>query len=251
MIENQEYSYYEYFRKREFHMTKESIDYPLHFHSNIELCVVLSGYRDLTVGKRKIRAVAPSVTVIDSFSVHSYGMGEGEHCTMIFPCEMVAEFNKMRNGKSFSDVYVENEALANHVMYIVDNFLEGEYRFYQRSCAANMIMSLIIKYLPLVEGVITSDRDLINRILAYTQENYKENISLESAAATLGYAREHLSRVFHKYVNENYPSYVNRLRYEHVCNHEGNGENLMKLIFDAGFQSVQTYYRAKRQFSRK
>ena len=74
-------------------MTKESIDYPLHFHSNIELCVVLSGYRDLTVGKRKIRAVAPSVTVIDSFSVHSYGMGEGEHCTMIFPCEMVAEFN--------------------------------------------------------------------------------------------------------------------------------------------------------------
>ena len=239
--------YYEYYRsgKGGYQTRRGSLDFPPHFHQNIELCVLLSGEQELCVGGRQIHATSMSVTVVDNFVVHSFGKGEGERYSLIIPHDMLTEFNRLRKNKSFGQIYVQDATLAKGVADIINNCLQNDSDYYMMYSAFNMIMSLLLPHLSLTDSENKGEGELINRILTYAQDNYKENITLESAARALGYAEGHLSRVFHKYVSESFPRYVNRLRYEYVQNKLYTDENITKLIFDAGFRSIQTYYRTK------
>ncbi len=243
--------YYEYYRsgKEGFDLTSGDIEYRAHFHQNIEICVLISGERHISIGERQILAKAPSVIFVDSFVVHSYGKGEGNHYAFVIPNEMLAEFNQMRRARIFAEEYIQSEELVQDFVKIQNDYLQnkaydGDYHLF---VAANLILLHILKYVPLVESREENDSDLINRILTYIQHSYRENITLKSVARELGYAEGHLSRVFHQYVNESFPSYVNRLRLEYVKNRLDSGENITNLIFDAGFRNAQTYYRAKKQ----
>ena len=239
--------YYEYYRsgKKGYDATSGDIEYPAHFHHNLEVCVMRSGERDMCIGGKQIHAKAPCVAVVDSFVVHSYGKGDGEHCVIVIPYDMLYEFNQIRRGKNFAEDYIQSKELAEAIMKIYYEHLNCNQNYYRKYSAVNLIMSLLLENIPLVDSHGESENDLINRILAYVQQSYRENITLESIAHELGYARGHLSRVFHKYVNEGFPTYVNRLRMEEVEKRLDSGENITNLIYEAGFQSPQTYYRTK------
>lgn len=244
--------YYEHYRsgKEGFMIRHGDLEYPPHFHQNIELCILLTGEQEISIGGEVVHAVAPCVVVIDNFTVHSYGSGEGKRCVIIIPHEMVTEFNRLRHGKILIDACIYNAVLAENIMYIINNYLQNASEYYQISSALNMIMSLIESVIALTEADNNREDDLINRILTYIHNNFNESISLKSAARSLGYAEGHLSRVFHKYIKESFPCYVNRLRFEYVQNHNESKENITQLIFDAGFRSIQTYYRTKKQLTK-
>ena len=239
--------YFEYYRsgKEGFMAIRTKQNYPPHFHQNIELCILLSGEQHLCVGEREIHATAPSITVIDSYTVHSYDKGDGDYLALIIPYDMLTEFNLLRKGKAFEKIYIQDAELVNDIADIVNKYLQGSGDAYLLSSGANLVMSIILGHCKLVDAENKGEGELINRILTYAQQSYRENITLKSVSHALGYAEGHLSRVFHKYVNESFPSYVNRLRLEYVQNHLDEGENVTKLIFDAGFRSIQTYYRTK------
>ena len=239
--------YFEYYRsgKEGFMALRTKQNYPPHFHQNIELCILLSGEQHLRVGGKEIHAHAPSITVIDSYTVHSYDKGEGDYIALIIPYDMLSEFNLLRKGKALGKIYIQDAELVNDVASIVNKYLQTSSDYYRLSSGANLVMSIILGHCGLVDAEIKGEGELINRILTYAQQSYRENITLKSASLALGYAEEHLSRVFHKYVNDSFPCYVNRLRLEYVQNNIDKGENVTKLIFDAGFRSIQTYYRTK------
>ncbi|MBQ9756325.1 MAG: helix-turn-helix domain-containing protein, partial [Clostridia bacterium] len=78
-------------------------------------------------------------------------------------------------------------------------------------------------------------------------DNFRSEITLSGLAKEFGYSVEHVSRVFHKYLKTGIPEYVNGLRLNCV-------EQLVKahpekkiteIIFDSGFNSIQSYYRNK------
>ena len=246
--------YYEYYRsgKEGFDLTSGDIEYRAHFHQNVEICVLISGERHVSIGGKQIHAKAPCVIFVDSFVVHSYGKGDGDHYAFVIPSEMLSEFTQMRNGRVFAEEYIQSEELVQDIMKICADYLhnkvyDGEYRLF---VSANLVLLHLLKYVPLVEAHDENDGDLINRILTYIQHSYRENITLKSVAHELGYAEGHLSRVFHQYVDESFPSYVNRLRLEYVKNRLNSGENITNLIYDAGFRNAQTYYRAKKQLKK-
>ena len=76
-----------------------------------------------------------------------------------------------------------------------------------------------------------------------------EAFSLKNIARKFGYAQAHVSRVFHRYTNTGLPRYVNRLRLNYIETRRRNdpSASLTDLIFDAGFKSIPTYYRARSQ----
>ena len=239
--------YFEYYRsgKKGFMALRTRQNYPPHFHQNIELCILLSGEQHLRVGGKEIHATAPSITVFDSYTVHSYDKGDGDYIALIIPYDMLAKFNLLRKGKVFEKIYIQDAELVNDVTNIVNKYLHNNSDDYLLSSGANLVMSIILEHCKLIDAENKGEDELINRMLTYIQNNYKENISLKSASRALGYAEGHLSRVFHKYISESFPYYVNRLRLEYVQSRLDGEQNVTKLIFDAGFRSVQTYYRTK------
>ncbi|MBQ3219170.1 MAG: helix-turn-helix domain-containing protein, partial [Clostridia bacterium] len=67
----------------------------------------------------------------------------------------------------------------------------------------------------------------------------------------LGYSDAHISRIFSLYVKKSLPDYVNELRFKEVNRLiENTNGKITDLIFDAGFNSIQTYYRVKSKLTK-
>jgi AraC-like DNA-binding protein len=220
-----------------------------HFHQNIEIAVILSGSSEVMVNGESFTVQAGSVVVVDNFLVHSYSNGAPqENNLFILPYDMLGEFNRIRKGKVFKKVHITDLQFAKRLSLIADDYLSKESSEYKKLSAINLIMALIVERFELVEGVSGSESGLIHKILTLTQEKFKESISLKTLSKELGYAEGHLSRVFHQYFKESFPHYVNGLRLSYIEKEGKKGEkSITELIFEAGFNSFQTYYRYKKQ----
>ena len=109
-----------------------------------------------------------------------------------------------------------------------------------------MIMALILAKNPLTAGEGGTENELINKILSYVENNFKEDITLKTLSKYFGYAEGHLSRVFHRYVKISFPRYVNQRRIDYIQQkQQSENKALSQLIFESGFKSFQTYYRTK------
>lgn len=223
--------------------------FPPHFHQNVEIFVCISGKQELTVDGKTFIAEENSVVFIDSLVVHSYGKGEkGENAVVIIPYYALEKFNAFRQNKVLGAVHVKDKSLAQKIIKIIDEDLTENSSEYTRYCAFNAITSSIVKVFGLTDGEVKSESELINKILFYIGENFRTDITLKSVSKALGYAEGHISRIFHEYVDEGFCKYVNGLRLEYVFRERKYGaKKLNELIFDAGFNSIQTYYRAKKE----
>ena len=100
-----------------------------------------------------------------------------------------------------------------------------------------------------MQGKERDETQLIRAVLSYLSEHFREDVSLPVIARKFGYAQAYVSRVFHRYTNTGLPRYVNRLRLNYIETRRRNdpSASLTDLIFDAGFKSIPTYYRARSQ----
>ena len=228
---------------------RKSFPFPSHFHQNIEIFINIKGNYNITIEKNEYSVKDYSVVFIDSFCVHSYSVGISEdQCVIIIPYSMLTEFNKARCGKTLSSPIINDAELSRKILDIAKEHLMGNVDEYEKFSAVNMILCLILKCGDFSNVSRPKEDELIRKILGYIEENYRDDVSLKSVAKHFGYAEEHVSRVFHSYVNVSFPNYVNTRRLEFVKQMMEIGEkNLTDVIFDAGFKSLQTYYRFKKQ----
>ena len=91
----------------------------------------------------------------------------------------------------------------------------------------------------------TAKKDvLFDRLIDYISENFLEDISLETAAKTLGYEKHYLSRCFHQGMQMNFSRYVNMLRVDTATELLQNSDlSITEIAFSSGFQSVRTFNR--------
>lgn len=81
------------------------------------------------------------------------------------------------------------------------------------------------------------------KILQYVDGIFKEKLSLERIARNLGYSREYISRVFHRYMKRGLNDYINERRLDYISRADKT-RKISELALEAGFSSMQTYYRA-------
>ena len=100
--------------------------------------------------------------------------------------------------------------------------------------------------------IITLDTSLICKILRYVDEHYNEDLTIKKLSNEFGYSREYLSRLLHKYLNENWNDYINRKRiyiFKNIYKKNPN-LNILDIAYECGFTSQSTFYRAiKKNFN--
>ena len=110
-----------------------------------------------------------------------------------------------------------------------------------------LFIAVLCEGLEFSETKIWNQTVLMREVLTYIQNNFKEDCSATKLAAQFGYSKEHLSRIFNKYVDKTIPEYINDLRMSFFEGNKAKSKNLNELIFESGFKSVQTYYRWKKR----
>ena len=160
-------------------------------------------------------------------------------------------FNYYKKGLEIVEHVVSNEQTARRLLLIADEFLSNPKSEWQGLTAANLFLSELFEHLQLGKRKDKSDYVLLKRTLQYIHNNFQKDISLVSIAKELGYTSDYVSVVFHRHVDTPLPQYVNELRYQQVqILRSFGGKSMEECIFEAGFQSQQTYYRYAKKKSK-
>jgi AraC-like DNA-binding protein len=88
---------------------------------------------------------------------------------------------------------------------------------------------------------------IISDILSYIDTHINEQITLESLAREFGYNKSYFSRLFNDHLGislNNYVNFVRLNRFEQLMA-KNSDKSVTELIYEAGFSSTTTFYRAK------
>ena len=85
----------------------------------------------------------------------------------------------------------------------------------------------------------------LSSITHYIKENYQEEISLESVANHFGFTPAYLSRMFQKYANINYKTYLGNIRVDHALKQVINtGDPINTIAISSGFSDSRAFAKA-------
>ena len=229
--------------------------FPAHFHLDLEVLLLKKGKYVLAINDEEYEVESGSVVAIDSYDVHWYktyiGDEDRDSCVVVIPYKCLERFNAQRGFFKIKSPIVKDERLCNKLLSIADEYLSPKNSEEIKEAAVELFLSLLCENLEFSSEKTGEEGVLIRSILAYIQENYRGKISLSLVAKHLGYTPAHVSRAFHKYIKMSLPEYVNRLRLEYIDKQKAKDDKrkIVDLIYEAGFNSEQTYYRQRQRAS--
>lgn len=125
--------------------------------------------------------------------------------------------------------------------------LEAQAKFYQ------LLHQLLLKY-----GMVekrseemgySSGQGRLGEILNYMQENYTQEITLESLAEEFGFSSVYLSKMFKKYGDMNFKQYLQKIRLEHAYHDLLNSDqSIGEIALQNGFPSAKSLTTAFKQY---
>lgn len=219
--------------------------YPSHYHSNVEIYVCVNGEQKITVNGVTYHIKNGEAAVIDSYAIHSYDLSRinAEDYVIIAPPFTLNEFKRLKGNLRISNPVIKDKSLVDEFAHICKYAFLPVLSNEIAIAATNYILSLAFTKLELTDEKCVEYETLMHRTLQYIDENFKEKLSLARIAKDLGYSREYISRVFHRYMKRGLNDYINERRLDYIS----SGDKMRKkteLALEAGFSSMQTYYRA-------
>ena len=229
--------------------------YPAHYHTNLEVLLLKKGSFEITLSGEKHILKDGDIAVIDSYEIHSYDVdmcrGEREYAVVIFPYEFLRRFNRNRKDMRFKNPIIKKTELCTSLYEIVEKYLQLPEQV--SKCATELFFALLFEGAEFEKERRREDGVLMRKILSYINESYRKNVSRKTIAQALGYTESHISRVFNRYMSCGISEYINSLRIFAVEEGKRNEpkKSVSDLIYDAGFHSPKTYYRAKQMMDKK
>ena len=218
-----------------------------HFHSHLEFCIVKKGKGAVTCNGKRYTLTDGDVAIFDSYCMHGYEDFDTVDCdtaVVIVPLPLAKSFISFKKDKEIENVVISDFRLADALMEIVDKFFLQEISERMKNASVELFLTMIEDNLVLVDKKEKSQIKLIKKILDYIHLNFDKEITLPSISRYVGYTEAHVSRTFHQYLKKSIGQYLNDLRINYVKEQLKNTDkSTTELIYEAGFKSVQTYYR--------
>ncbi|MBQ7896506.1 MAG: helix-turn-helix domain-containing protein, partial [Oscillospiraceae bacterium] len=90
----------------------------------------------------------------------------------------------------------------------------------------------------------------LQNLLDYIDTHYIENITLEYAADRMNFSPSYFSRSFRKAMDENFVSYVNRIKIEHAVDMLKNGNKSINTIAeDLGYTDASYFIKVFKRYT--
>lgn len=226
--------------------------YPPHYHSNAEIYVCVSGAQKVTVNGVGYEVKSGEAVIIDNYAIHSYDLSRinDEDYVIIVPPNLLGEFKRLKGGLKIANPIIKDEKLVAEFAHICKYALLPVFSDETAFAAINYIFALAFTELGLTDEKYANDETLMRKILQFVDDNFKEKLSLGLIAKELGYSREYVSRVFHRYMKRGLNDYINERRLDYISRADKTRKKT-ELALESGFSSMQTYYRALNKYNIK
>lgn len=217
-----------------------------HFHSQIELYIVTKGEVEVWINDKWTILKEGELSAALSYDAHCYRTPEySKTGLLIIPTHMCEDFVLATKGKRVSDPFIRDKEA---VYKILESFRE------LRICDDNpikqkgfiyVILGMIMEHICFEESDRIIDTNLSSRILFYINENYKNDISLDTIAAEFGYNSSYISRYFKSCFNSGVSQYITMIRLKQAVMLMREGKySITYCALESGFNSIRSFYRA-------
>ena len=244
-------AFYEIHRENDSHLhVQKNKDYffKTHFHSHLEILVVKKGSCPIDLNGQSYLLKDGDTAFFDSFDIHGYGHNLVENTQtrlLIIPLRYANKFISLKRDMRVANPVIQDANLCQTLTSIIDDFIFPRTNNAIVTAGVELFLAVLGEKLVFQGEEQRPDHNLIKEILQYLNLNFKKDVTLPLVATKFGYTEAHVSRTFHRYVGQSIKEYVNDLRVSYVQNRltETFGGKISELIYEAGFKSVQTYYR--------
>ncbi len=222
------------------------VSYSSHYHFVIELFVLLKGEYEVYLNGETFKISTPPRAILsDSFDVHGYKkLSDDADCMiLLIPSNNSIDYRASMTGKRLKSNILTNEEAVLEIARLLETIDKTDDN-YLKNCYVNAILRIFTIHCGTVERKENTQFNTLRNILIYINENFRKDITLHSIASEFNYSESHLSRIFHSVFSCSINTYINKLRIEYINQHKhSSNKKILDLIYDAGFQSPQSYYR--------
>ena len=242
----------------EFHTVSEKYE-PLHWHEEVEILYYLNGKANILIDGVRYQLPKKQAVVINSGQVHNTFYSKGTvmylciHIDLTFIEEYIPDIHMYQIECHPEQMPEEDFLKYRRVCVLFEQITE----LYMRNKKPHsleitgiilQIFALLLQDFSkkiLVESV---EQDLLSRkriqkVIAYTEEHYMEQITLDDVSGLLGIGREYFCRVFKKNMGMSFIRYLNEVRISKV-HHDliYTDETITELMERHGFTNSKIFY---------
>ena len=223
-----------------------------HWHRSIEIFAVFDGEMEFYLNDNRYPLHPGEFMPVNSNELHStYAPKKNKTLVIQIP---VATFERYYTDDGFiyfshsSRIQDEEVMGLFEEMYHVYAEKKNGYEYKVQSLYYRLLYLLVSKYrkTDLDAEKICANKKLnkLSTITDYMKQNYSKELSLESLARTFNYSPTYLSRMFRKYAQMSYKTYLDDLRLRHAYNDLVNTDLSIGMIAEKnGFAGSKAFAR--------
>jgi len=225
-IVNKEYFSYGRFAKNS--------PFPPHVHRAYELITVCEGSLNLQIDQKKYVLGTNELAFIFPKQIHSFEEPFDLEI-LIFAPEIIDDFYQ-----EFKRSVPVNNIIAKPAWLNYDTLKS----VYSKKAALYTLCDLLLSTTKMKTIDRTNNTTALQKILDYVDEHYGENCCLKSTAEALQYDYTYLSKLFSKYAEISFTTYLNNYRIAKACTMLSTSNMSVSEIADkCGYMNLRTFHR--------
>ncbi|MEY8352315.1 AraC family transcriptional regulator [Lachnospiraceae bacterium 54-53] len=224
-----------------------------HWHHSVEIFLVQEGEIDFYINNRHLSLARQDFVVVNSNEVHSIECPDPNITIVLqIPAETFEEYTEAGSYVNFEKKgEAENKRLTDLVTAMFSDYEKQEYgyslkvksRFYE------LLYLLVTEFKAenLDKEVLRQKRQLdkLSGVTQYMRENYDQELKLEEVAGRFGFSSTYLSRIFRKYAQVNYRTYLIDLRVKYAVRELINTDHeIGEIAMNHGFPDSRAFSKA-------
>lgn len=217
-------------------------NFPQHIHQLAELVLMLEGELTVTVGSRSETLRSGQFAFIFPLQMHGYSAENNTKLVIYtFSPSVTPDFFDGAGGK-VGERSVFNASPATLKLFEDRLINESDLSVYSiRSCLYSVFCDFTSQ-IKMTEGI--TEKGVLNKIIAYMNSNFKEQLTLTELAAKVGYSANYLSHCISKNFGFNYPTLLACLRVEHAKSLlSQSNSSILEIALECGFGSERSFHR--------
>ena len=238
------------FKSRDMYGTcaKSDLIYPMRFHRQTEICLVTKGSLALTVEKTTYVLEEGDLYVIFPNVLHAVDPLHSEKQLWMFSPDLISSLSELLTSRKPQCPVIRAKDVPPLVRELIDRCVKlyGKNKVLYRSMLIAHTTSLIQELALATELTEWGlDRSMVQRLTEYLMENYKSDITLDSAATALGYSKFYISHAISEMFGCNFRTLIGNYRISAA--QEAllqSGKSIWQIAYDCGFQNQSTFNRA-------
>lgn len=229
-----------------------------HFHSSLEFIYIIDGQMSALLDSHPITASKGDIIIVPSYTIHSYTTEDiSDTYVLTIPLDLIPSYSTMLDKKTFAAVYIPAEEVDHEICHCLEQLLNYTDELENVKENKNIIkgysyifLGLLINQVGLTDISNKKITSLVQNILIYLQDHFRENLTLETLASNYGYSKSRFSHIFNLYFGCSLSDYINGLRCRYALELiQQQDLTITDIALSSGFESVRTFYRAfKKQF---